>query len=131
MVPAPGRHEANRAPVTKTQYSSYALKKPVAHAILNRFAEDLRLQPLQPRTHQAYLACVRQLSERLGKSPHQAGPEEDERPWTDLLDGDADQKVRDAPDDRHRNEEEPSPAGHPAKLPLALRAPQADLPAVH
>ena len=46
-------------------------------------------------------------------------------------DGDADQQVRDAPDHRHRNEEEPSAPGHLAKLPLALRAPQADLPAVH
>jgi integrase len=46
------------------------------HAILNRFAEDLRLLPLQPRSQQSYWACVRQLSDYFDRSPDQISPEE-------------------------------------------------------
>lgn len=46
------------------------------HAILNRFAEDLRLLPLQPRSQKSYWACVRQLSEYFDRSPDQISPEE-------------------------------------------------------
>jgi integrase len=46
------------------------------HAILQRFADDLRLLPLQPRSQKSYWACVRQLSEHYAKSPDLVTAEE-------------------------------------------------------
>jgi integrase/recombinase XerD len=46
------------------------------HAILKTFADDLKLLPIGARTEQAYMACVRQLSEHCGKSPELIIPEE-------------------------------------------------------
>jgi site-specific recombinase XerD len=55
---------------------SHAYKKSSPHAILNSFADDLKLLPIGPRTEQAYYACLRQLSEHYGKSPDLVTPEE-------------------------------------------------------
>jgi integrase len=46
------------------------------YAILQRYADDLALLPLQPRTQKSYWACVRQLSEHAAKSPDLVTPEE-------------------------------------------------------
>ena len=58
------------------QYLRYAYKKNPPCAILNSFAQDLKLLPLSPRTGQAYLACVRQLGEFFSKSPDLVSPEQ-------------------------------------------------------
>ena len=50
-------------------YRSYEYKKSSPHAILNRFAEDLALLPLQARSQESYWACVRQWAERFDRSP--------------------------------------------------------------
>ena len=55
---------------------SYAYKKSPPHAILNRFADDLALLPLQPCSQKSYWACVRQLSEHFDRSPDQVSAEE-------------------------------------------------------
>jgi integrase len=62
-------------PLSLTRHD-HAYKKSSPHAILNSFAEDLKLLPVGARTEQAYYACVRQLSEFFGKSPDQICPEE-------------------------------------------------------
>lgn len=56
--------------------ADHAYKKSSPHAILNSFADDLKLLPISPRTEQAYLACVRQLSEFYSKSPELVSAEE-------------------------------------------------------
>jgi hypothetical protein len=38
--------------------------KPSPYAILQRYADDLALMPLPPRTQNSYWACVRQLGAR-------------------------------------------------------------------
>jgi site-specific recombinase XerD len=65
-----------KPPTTTCKYRSYAYKKSSPHAILKRFADDLALLPLQPRSQKSYWACVRQLAEHLGRSPDQVSPEE-------------------------------------------------------
>lgn len=62
-------------PLTVT-LTSHAYKKSSPHAILNSFAEDLKLLPVSTRTEQAYFACVRQLSEFFSESPDQISPEQ-------------------------------------------------------
>ena len=54
----------------------YAYKKSPPHAILKSFADDLKLIGVQPRTQDAYFACVRQLAEFYGKSPDLISTEE-------------------------------------------------------
>lgn len=54
------------------------------HAILQRFADDLALLPLQPRTQKSYWACVRQLSEHFDKSPDLVTAEELRQYFIDL-----------------------------------------------
>lgn len=56
-------------PPTTTCKCSHAYKKSSPHAILKRFADDLALLPLQPRSQKSYWACVRQLSEHFDRSP--------------------------------------------------------------
>jgi integrase/recombinase XerD len=58
------------------KYRSYAYKKSSPHAILKRFADDLALLPLQPRSQKSYWACVRQLSEHFDRSPDLLSAEE-------------------------------------------------------
>lgn len=58
--------------------------KPSPHAILQRFADDLALLPLQPRTQKSYWACVRQLSEHFDKSPDLVSAEELRQYFIDL-----------------------------------------------
>jgi len=43
---------------------------------LNTFADDLALQPLSPRTQEAYHACVVQLSDHYGQAPDLLSPEQ-------------------------------------------------------
>lgn len=85
MATGPGFHKlltARRAfgpvePSTLTcPYDRYAYKKSSPHAILNRFADDLALLPLQPRSQHSYWACVRQLSEHFDRSPDLISAEE-------------------------------------------------------
>jgi len=52
------------------------IKKTPVHAILKRFADDLSLLPIQPRTQQAYWACVRHLAEHFERSPDLVNGEE-------------------------------------------------------
>src|SRR6266542_3345219 len=61
---------------TLNHQRDYAYKKSSPHAILNSFADDLRLLPLSPRTEAAYFACVRQLSEFYSRSPELLSAEE-------------------------------------------------------
>ena len=58
------------------KYCPYAYKKSSPYAILNRFADDLALLPLQPRSQKSYWACVRQLSEYYNRSPEIVTPEQ-------------------------------------------------------
>ena len=55
---------------------SYADKKSNPHAILKRFADDLALLPLQPRSQKSYWACVRQLADHFNRSPELVSAEE-------------------------------------------------------
>ncbi len=57
-------------------YRSYGYKKSSPHAILNRFADDLALLPLQPRSQEIYWVCVRQLSDHFERSPDLVSAEE-------------------------------------------------------
>ena len=59
-----------------TPYRRMHTPKTSPYAILHRFADDLRLLPLQPRSQKSYWACVRQLSEYFQKSPDEVSPEE-------------------------------------------------------
>lgn len=59
-----------------TLNDSHAYKKSSPHAILNRFADDLALLPLQPRSQKSYWACVRQLAEHFDRSPDLVSAEE-------------------------------------------------------
>lgn len=63
----------NRQP---SVHCRYAYKKSSPHAILNSFADDLKLLPIAPRTEEAYFACVRQLSEFYSRSPELVCAEE-------------------------------------------------------
>lgn len=58
------------------KYRSYAYKKSSSHAILNRFADDLALLPLQPRSQKSYWACVRQLADHFECSPDRVSGEQ-------------------------------------------------------
>jgi len=73
-----GRHtrrhrDRNGQPLT---LQNHAYKKSSPYAILNSFADDLKLLPIGPRTEQAYFACLRQLSEFYSKSPDLISAEE-------------------------------------------------------
>ena len=57
-------------PFTSTR-PHHAYKKSSPHAILNSFADDLKLLPISARTEQACFACVRQLGEFFSLSPDQ------------------------------------------------------------
>lgn len=65
-----------KPPTTTCKYRSYAYKKSSPYAILNRFADDLALLPLQARSQKSYWACVRQLSEYYNRSPEIVTPEQ-------------------------------------------------------
>ena len=80
-----GHHEASPPPhgrgggaltTSTVNITSHAYKKSSPHAILKTFADDLALLPLQPRTQEAYWACLRQLSEHYGQSPDTLTPEQ-------------------------------------------------------
>jgi integrase/recombinase XerD len=70
FAPAP---RSNSSQLTRR---CYAYKKSSPYAILNSFADDLKLLPISARTEQAYLACVRQLSEFYSKCPELVSAEE-------------------------------------------------------
>src|SRR5213075_3164606 len=53
-------------------------------------------------------------------------PEEDQRAGAELLDRDPDHEVRNAPDHRHRHEQDPAAPRHLATLPIAFAARQTD-----
>ena len=55
---------------------AHAYKKTSPHAILKTFTDDLTLLPILPRTVEAYLAGVRQLSEHYDRSPELITTEE-------------------------------------------------------
>jgi integrase/recombinase XerD len=72
-----GRAMTRDPPPTLTcPYRPYAYKKSSPHAILNRFADDLALLPLQPRSQKSYWACLRQLAEHFDRSPDLVSAEE-------------------------------------------------------
>jgi hypothetical protein len=72
-----GRHLTPAPHLPSTINSQcYAYKKTPACASLNSFADDLKLLPIQPRTQDAYLACVRQLAEFYDRSPELVSIEE-------------------------------------------------------
>jgi len=77
MVDRGPAHQAGSAidgqPLTRLPH---AYKKSPPHAILNSFADDLKLLPIGPRTEEAYYACVRQLGEFYNKSPELVSAEE-------------------------------------------------------
>jgi site-specific recombinase XerD len=68
--------EKLHSPSAECGLHCYAYKKSSPHAILNSFADDLKLLPIGPRTEGAYYACLRQLSEFYGKSPDLLSPED-------------------------------------------------------
>jgi site-specific recombinase XerD len=65
-----------KPPTNTCHYRCYAYKKSSPHTILKRFADDLALLPLQPRSQKSYWACVRQLSEYFDRSPELVTAEE-------------------------------------------------------
>lgn len=69
------RRTANRQQSLVNQRHN-AYKKSSPHAILKRFADDLSLLPIQPRTQKPYWACVRQLAEHFDRSPDLVSAEE-------------------------------------------------------
>jgi integrase/recombinase XerD len=58
------------------QYVFMNTPKKSPYPILKKFADDLTLLPLGPRTEKSYWACVRQLSDHYQKSPELIGVEE-------------------------------------------------------
>jgi site-specific recombinase XerD len=61
---------------TSNLNETHAYKKSSSHAILKTFVDDLALQPILPRTVEAYCACVRHLSEFYDRSPDLISTEE-------------------------------------------------------
>lgn len=73
---AGGSPRTDAGQTTNNSYRSYAYKKSSSHAILKRFADDLALLPLQPRSQKSYWACLRQLAEHFERSPERVSAEE-------------------------------------------------------
>jgi len=72
----PAHHAGSAIDGQPLTLQSHAYKKSSPHAILNSFADDLKLLPISPRTEEAYFACVRQLGEFYNKSPELVSAEE-------------------------------------------------------